>query len=98
MDPRIVLFDLLSPRLSAAKVRQCLREAGLPLPVRMAIDRFNPVKTGVVQPVATGYAMFEHADDAALAMLALDGTRPKVIVVSPPPVRRWAARTGYRPE
>lgn len=76
VDPRIVLFDLLSPRLSASKVRQCLREAGLPLPTKIAIDRFNPMKTGVVQPVATGYAMFDNADDAALALLALDGTKP----------------------
>ncbi|KAK4493696.1 hypothetical protein PRZ48_014881 [Zasmidium cellare] len=76
VDPRIVLFDLLSPRLSAAKVRQCLKEAGLPSPTKIVIDRFNPMKTGVVQPVATGYVLFENADDAALALLALDGTKP----------------------
>lgn len=76
VDPRIVLFDLVSPKLSIGRFQECLADAGLPLPVKVTIDCFNPIKPGMSQPVATAYAMFKNTDDAALVLLELDGKKP----------------------
>lgn len=74
VDPRIVLFDFVSRQLSAGRIQQCLREAGLPSPTKLTVD----YKTNIspMPQYATVYALFSNVEEAMESILALDSSRP----------------------
>lgn len=74
VDPRIILFDFVSLQLSAGRIQQCLREAGLPCPTKLTVDYKSNISP--MPQYATVYALFSNVEEAMETILALDSSRP----------------------
>ena len=76
VNTRVVVLDMLESTMDAFHVSNVLQEAGLAAPLKTTMDYYELDINGITTSISKAYAIFASSDRAAMALLALDGTKP----------------------
>lgn len=76
VNTRVVVFDMLDPNMDSFHVSNVLQGADIAAPLKTTMDYYEMDMNGFTISVAKAFAIFASSEDAAMALLALDGTTP----------------------